>query len=159
MRAWDDVHRGKFTNALRCCGTGIGGGFDRAHITAHHHSDISAAHIFRTDQHHIRGFHHRIRSFDRANQPTRLNHSQSNHYMINRHFNFPFDYDLRKTTSPSTSSESITDIMTESTGVSFVILVCRADEPAAVRPRSPTPASTGSTWTYGLPAGTPCSSR
>src|SRR5262245_29901902 len=33
---------------------------------------------------------------------------------------FRHDYDLRNTTSPSTSSESIIDMITASTGVSFV---------------------------------------
>src|SRR3990170_5470968 len=66
--------------------------------------------------------------------------------------------DLRNTTSPPTSSESITAIMTASTGVSLVILVWRAEDPAAVNTRSPMPASTLSMATYGLPEGSPCSS-
>src|SRR5262249_19039154 len=68
------------------------------------------------------------------------------------------DYDFRKTPSPSTSSESIIDMITASTGVSLVMFVCRADEPAAVNTRSPMPASTVSTATYGFPETLPCSS-
>src|SRR5574340_208324 len=66
--------------------------------------------------------------------------------------------DLRKTTSPPTSSESMIAIMTASTGVSLVMLVWRAEEPAAVSTRSPMPASTLSMATYGFPEGLPCSS-
>jgi hypothetical protein len=55
--------------------------------------------------------------------------------------------DLRNTTSPSTCSESMIDMITASTGVSLVWAVWRADEPAAVSTRSPMPASTVSTAT------------
>src|SRR5450759_5466981 len=58
---------------------------------------------------------------------------------------FQPDQDFRNETLPSTSSESMTAMMTASTGESLVILVWRAEEPAAVRTSSPMPASTVST--------------
>src|SRR5579859_1563766 len=67
-------------------------------------------------------------------------------------------HDLRNVTAPSTSSVSTTAMMTASTGVSLVRVVWRAEEPAAMRTRSPVPASTVSMATYGLPTAAPCSS-
>src|SRR5689334_7694534 len=113
---------------------------DRAHIAAYHDGDKSTAYIFRANQNHIGSLDHRVGGFNRADQAFGLDHSKSDHSRIYSHVPFlslSNNYDFRKTTLPSTSSESIIDMMTESTGESFVRFVCRAEEPAAVSTRSP----------------------
>lgn len=78
MRPWDHMHRYQFTNAL--CGgcTGISSCFDSTDVASNHDGDVSSANIFGSDQVDIRGFYHRVRGFDRADQPFRFYHSQCN---------------------------------------------------------------------------------
>jgi hypothetical protein len=68
------MHRSKLANAPRRSCAGIGRGFDRTNVAAHHDSDVATTNIFRTDQYHVRGLDHRVGGFNGANQSLGLDH-------------------------------------------------------------------------------------
>src|SRR5262249_32929736 len=83
--AGDDVDRDQLAHALGRGRAGIGGGFPRTHVAAHHHGPQAAAHVFAADQRHVGGFDHGVGGFDRANQPLGFHHAQRNHGGIYGH--------------------------------------------------------------------------
>src|SRR5580704_3517693 len=76
VRPRNYVHRHQLAYASRCCRARIGSSLHGAHVTSHHYGDEARANVLFADQNHVCGLHHRIRRFNRAHQPLRLDHPQ-----------------------------------------------------------------------------------
>jgi hypothetical protein len=73
------VNGNQLADAARGGRSGIGRSFHRADIAADQHGDVPRSDVLLADQHHVCGFHHRIRRFNGSDQTARFHHSESVH--------------------------------------------------------------------------------
>ncbi len=76
MRPGNHVNGDQLADSTGSGGAGVGRRLDGADIAAHQHRDVAGANVFGPDQHHIRGFDHRIGGLDRANEPAGFDHTE-----------------------------------------------------------------------------------
>jgi hypothetical protein len=72
----DNVYRDELADAPGGGRPGISGGLDGADIAPDQHSDVASADVFRANQHHIRGFDHRVGCLNGANEPAGFHHPE-----------------------------------------------------------------------------------
>jgi hypothetical protein len=70
------VYANQLTNSSRCCGSGIGGGFNSANVPPHKDRYVTGANVLFTEQLDIRSLNHCIRGFYSADEPFGLYHSE-----------------------------------------------------------------------------------
>ena len=66
------------SDALASIGSGSDGSVDSTGFATNHHSDVTATHVFTTDQGHLRGLGHGICRFNGGHHPPGFDHPQGN---------------------------------------------------------------------------------
>jgi hypothetical protein len=72
----DYVYADQFTDSARCCSTGISRCLNCTDITAHKYGYVPRTDVLFAEQLHVRGFDHRVGSFNCAHESLGLDHSE-----------------------------------------------------------------------------------
>jgi hypothetical protein len=76
MGLGDNVCCDYFADALAGSRTSIDSGTDSGHIAAHNCSHQAGIDLFPADESNVRGFHHRVGSFNHRHQAATFDHSE-----------------------------------------------------------------------------------
>jgi hypothetical protein len=76
MRSRNYMNADQFTHAARSSGSGVGRSLNGPDIATNEYRHVARADVFLSDQLNIRGFDHRVRRFNRADESFGLDHSE-----------------------------------------------------------------------------------